>query len=647
MLVITSFARSASQVVLVSGFPLALNGPALGQVTVITPNPGNPYASDNIGMLRAPQNVTITVAVRDARGLPIEDLAIVHLSSKMRGVHQSGDTKSSADVSFGVLEGPYEVQVECPGYRTVKQELTVYGGSGFFNAYIYLHTEDDPSTTSRTAPEIAFKPKALTEVDKGLVSMRKKQYQSARNHFDKASQISPSSSDVFYLRGTAELSLKQSDQARRDFEQAIVLEPGHEKALLALGQMQLDGGDAKGAIATLNRSFTANGASWRTYYLLATAYFRMKQWNQAASAAIKSANLAHNLAAIPLLLLGDIQLAAGDTKDAKESWEKLISTFPNDPLAADAKNRVEQADSRQTAGATEVAAIALPAEPPVVKEHPWAPPDVDSKDYLVTAAACSVDDVLGRAMIRVKSQLANLEKFTATENIEHQDIDKSGQAGPIKSRKFSYIVFVLPFQQDSVFLEESRDGQANTAAFPTSLATVGLNSLGVSILQPVYRPGFEYQCEGLSSIRGGAAWQVRFEEKKDSNTGVRRWQRQGTIYNIPIKGRIWLSTTTYDILRVETDLREAQAELELRRDHLEVNYGPVKFAATDGELWLPWNAEMYLELHGKRYHHRHILSDYMLFGIDTTNKIGAPKNAPNEAPAQNEPETAPQKPPTE
>ena len=112
---------------------------------------------------------------------------------------------------------------------------------------------------------------------------------------------------------------------------------------------------------TLNRSFGANGASWRTYYLLATARLKKKEWAAAASAAVKSANVAHGKVATPLLL-GDIQLAAGEKTQAKQTWEKLISTFPNDPLAGDAKNRTAQADSGQGTQPTEMAAIALPAE---------------------------------------------------------------------------------------------------------------------------------------------------------------------------------------------------------------------------------------------------------------------------------------------
>jgi len=129
----------------------------------------------------------------------------------------------------------------------------------------------------------------------------------------------------------------------------------------------------------------------------------------------------------------------------------------------------------------------------------------------------------------------------------------------------------------------------------------GLAVRRIAVLQPVYRPSFNYQCEGLATVRGGAAGQVRFAKGKDSDSGMRHWQRQETIYNLPTEGRIWLSTTRFDILRVETDLREPAANLA--KDHLLVDYGPVRFTAGADSLWLPWRADMYPEQHGKRYHH--------------------------------------------
>jgi hypothetical protein len=79
------------------------------------------------------------------------------------------------------------------------------------------------------------------------------------------------------------------------------------------------------------------------------------------------------------------------------------------------------------------------------------------------------------------------------------------------------------------------------------------------------------------------------------------------------QGCIWISQPTYDVLRVETDLLAPVSKLQLTPDHLRVDYGPVKFDRDSQTLWLPWDAEMFMELRGKRYHHRDYLSDYWLF----------------------------------
>jgi hypothetical protein len=44
----------------------------------------------------------------------------------------------------------------------------------------------------------------------------------------------------------------------------------------------------------------------------------------------------------------------------------------------------------------------------------------------------------------------------------------------------------------------------------------------------------------------------------------------------------------------------------------------------------PWYAELFMELHGKRYHHRHTLTNYALFSVDTTHSFSAPKEMQKE-----------------
>jgi hypothetical protein len=94
---------------------------------------------------------------------------------------------------------------------------------------------------------------------------------------------------------------------------------------------------------------------------------------------------------------------------------------------------------------------------------------------------------------------------------------------------------------------------------------------------------------------------------------------------LPLKGRAWISATSYDVLHIETDLAHPVPAIGLSRDHLVIDYGPVQFNHRDTTLWLPWNAEMFMELHGKCYHHIHNLRNYMLFSVDTTYTVGQPQ----------------------
>ena len=58
------------------------------------------------------------------------------------------------------------------------------------------------------------------------------------------------------------------------------------------------------------------------------------------------------------------------------------------------------------------------------------------------------------------------------------------------------------------------------------------------------------------------------------------------------QGCIWISHPTFDVPRVETDLLAPVSKRQLTRDHLRVDYGPVKFDRDSQTLWLPWDAVM-------------------------------------------------------
>jgi tetratricopeptide (TPR) repeat protein len=583
------------------------------------------------------QSTDVSVSVRDLRGIPLGLGTIVHLAATAGSYNVTESTREASTAHFSSLpSGDYELEVSCPGYRKATERLSIIGNHSNMPVYVYMVPETDAAQPNDGPPGVVMSPQLRSEMEKSLQALRKQQYESARKLLAKAAQKAPGNPDVVYFLGVAELGLQHTDLAREDFQHALSLNPNHELALVSLGELQLQSGSVSDAISSFEKAIATGRASWRAHYHLASACLKAKRLGDAESEASRAIRMAKDKGAAPTYLLGQIQEAEGRRTEAIRTWQSVASAYPADPIADEAKTMI--AHLERATPQTDIPAIASlppPSAPEIslitVIDRPWAPPDLDSAAYeTAPGVTCKTEQILDGAYQRMKSELVDFEKFTATEHIEHQTVDRNGWPGPTRAHDFSYIVLIYPLGKDSFYLEESRgDGGNDLTNFPTSLATVGLNSLGVSVVQPYYREYFDFSCEGLTNLRGQAAWQVRFEEKRGSKGGaIRLWRRSGKTYEIPIKGRIWVSSSGYAVVRVETELRDPVAGLELTKDHLFVDYGPVKFSSGNEQLWLPWSADMYMEFHGKRYHHRHFLSDYMLFGVDTTHKISKPRELP-------------------
>ena len=586
--------------------------------------------------------------------MPLEGHAFVKLSSQSRHYSATVAVQDNSVATFDdVTGGDYDVEVNCAGYKTAVEHVSFQGGSGVA-LFVYLHSETEAAATAARPPGMKLTPKLQQELDKAFEKMRKRQYDGAREHFEKAAKLAPANPDMPYMLGMIEYNQQHFDLAREQFQKALTLDPAHERSLTRLGELQLRAGDAAGATQTLEKAYLANGADWRMHYLLAQAYNEQRDYPKAGLHATKAAELGGDQAAQPLFLLGQIYSSENERERAKQVFDMLIAQFPSDPAAKQAKAQVAALDvspsgtnpagsssataSAKSNNAAVASVMAVPDSLPLTREAlvpPWAPPDIDSKEYaLAPNIACPQSDVLVRAQGRMLHQLQNFEKFMATEHIEHREVDRFGNEGDLRAKDFSYLVFVHPFKNDSFFLEESRDGGTGVDNFPTSLATTGLVGLGVAVLEREYQNDFDFKCEGLSSWRGQAAWQVRFEQKRGLQSRVRVWRRRGELFPVSLKGRVWVAANSFDLLHLETDLRDPIEKLALTRDHLAVDYGPVTFETGNEKLWLPWKAEMFMEIHGKRYHHQHSLTNYMLFSVDTTSQIGKPKLPPSDEDAQ-------------
>src|SRR5260370_6761353 len=234
-----------------------------------------------------------------------------------------------------------------------------------------------------------------------------------------------------------------------------------------------------------------SSASERGHLVLANAYVQLPECPKAQEHEQRAAALNSEYASSARTLLAQILAAEGNREGAKLELEGVLSEFPKSPSASVARESLANLEKTTPGSASEVAvpmaSVNAALVPTVSSESvtPWAPPNVDtSTPGVATDVSCSANEIVGLTSNTIDRQLESLEKFLATEHIQHEEVNARGEVSQIRDKNFSYMVFIQHAKDGLVFLDEKRDGGTGTDSFPTSLATVGLVILGVDVLHP-------------------------------------------------------------------------------------------------------------------------------------------------------------------
>jgi hypothetical protein len=260
----------------------------------------------------------------------------------------------------------------------------------------------------------------------------------------------------------------------------------------------------------------------------------------------------------------------------------------------------------------------------------WIPEDIDRAVPPVSSGvACSLPAVLKGAGQRIAELVHSVDRFTATETLEHQPVDRLGHAGPAVTAKFNYLVSYTEGRTGDLQVEELRNGSLSREPFPSHIATIGTPSL-VLIFHPRYAGNFKMECEGLGDWHGQPAWQVRFEQRADRPNQTYSFSVNRNTYNVNLRGRAWILADSFQVARLETDLEQAIPAIRLRLDHQSVEYGPVESATNHAQLWLPSSTELYMDFQGRRFYRKHSFTDFQLFSVETQSHVADPKQTPKD-----------------
>ncbi len=573
----------------------------------------------------------IVVSVKEADGSPLSYLANVTLYTLGGGLFASTSTQRGDQAVFEhVPPGNYTVEVNAPGYKRAVQPAMLNIGETNF-VYIAMERDSLSGGGAPPGPPI-LAPKALSETRKGLRALQQNNFPEAKAHLDRALELAPGSPDVNYLMGILYLQSGDLTKAVMHLEKTRSLDPKHALAVLSLGEAYYRQKAYPEAAEALEQGLVLKPSFWRAHLLAGSVYFQQENSRKAGEHAEAALRIGKQEAGEAHYLLAKCLAARGEREQAIAQLETFLAEPPQgSPSLGSARQLLE----RLRAPAPAPRPVVLPPEAaaassvviPVFTPNflRWAPPDVDdAAPETSQARACALPDLLDQAGARVKELMSNIERFAATEKLEHERLNPIGIPLDRESRQYEYIATIEETRPGSLSIDEHRSGSYGRDLFPAQISTRGL-AVSALVFHPYHREEFEYACEGLGDWQGTPTWVVHFRQRPDRERRMRDYRVNQQSYPVSLKGRAWIAVKNFQILRIESDLVEPVPAIRLVRDHLAVDYAPVRFQKQNTELWLPQFAEWYVDLGGKKYHRQHRFTNFLLFSVDEKQRIAQPK----------------------
>jgi hypothetical protein len=256
----------------------------------------------------------------------------------------------------------------------------------------------------------------------------------------------------------------------------------------------------------------------------------------------------------------------------------------------------------------------------------WNPSDIDAVVPPVrNGVSCPLSQILQQASNRAVDLVENLQRFTATERIEHTEFGKNGKVRRSTDELFNYVAQIEQGPSGAFWVEEYRAAKKEEQRPP--LSDTGTAAFAL-IFHPQLIGNFDIRCEGATEIQGMPAWQLRFEESPDPKKSFHEIRIDNSVYQLRFKGRAWISANSYEVLHLQTDLVAPIAKINLQVEHMDILYAPVDFEKHKFRLWLPQSASMHIDYHGHRYQRVHSFSHFQLFLVDADQKVKEPVAGP-------------------
>jgi tetratricopeptide (TPR) repeat protein len=228
--------------------------------------------------------------------------------------------------------------------------------------------------------------------------------------------------------------------------------------------------------------------------------------------------------------------------------------------------------------------------------------------------------VLQKAGEGVESFFKNFPNTVSLEQVHQERLGKDGKVARALDQDFQYLLLART-NKWGLGIEEHRataQGESTTLGGYNQglMLTAGFASVSL-LFHPAYQDGTGFRYLGRQSLDGKDLHVIAFAQNPQTARTEERFSTDEGSALILIQGLAWIDPTTFQIVRLRTDLLAPQSKVRLQRQTTEIHFKEVSFKEVATAFWLPQEVSVTVDWKGRIYRNWHRYSDFKLFNVET------------------------------
>jgi tetratricopeptide (TPR) repeat protein len=470
----------------------------------------------------------------------------------------------------------------------------------------------------------------------------RKRPEGALPHFTKVTRHDPSCVQCRTMLALAQLDSGDWDGAYRNLAQAsnkILADPsvGRPEPLLALGMMESWRREPKKAAGFFVEALKYAPQDPLALQELGRSQLLIQNWAVADQYLSKA--IAAGAGPEVRLLRAEALLGGDQFQAAKTEMTRYLGGRDVKKMPIQVRQLWTQIEDRMK---VEAAYLEAKRKGDAIDYLHRPPPDLNGLEPATDQG--QLDSILSAVGKTVAELFRNFPNTSSLEQIHQEKLSRKQKVGATLNQKFRYLC-LTPAKTWGPGFEEYRADLAGNKALPQGLEdgfmlTSGFASASL-FFHTTYQPQAAFRYLGRQKVNGRDTYVISFAQQPGKSRLYGNFRFGDISMPTLSQGLAWVDSESYEIIRLRTDLLMPLSEVKLERATTEIAFGEVRFKSIAREFSLPRQVTVTVDWNGKHLRNEHRYSDFKLFKVEATDKLGKPKELGETSNGASNPQTPP------